>query len=550
MDEAIKTPTRAKKLRRLSDIAEGIEKVSEKPITLPQKLSNSDALAHILENNLTKSSYINMRLISKNNYADIWPTYNNICEEKKICRPENIQYTETSVVVSILDRLRHNDTRFLKLYDNEIKVLLQDIPDNGTIKLEAESKVGFDGSSGHSIYNQAFSLQNKDKSEASLLATCLVPLQYRTENGYPIFTNPVPQSSSFCQPIRLEFLKETPEMSLYLDNWIEDQIRQISPNIIEIELENPPGKKMVEIHHILKKTMLDGKAKNAVTETASPQTCFLCKANPKKCNILENFPSIFPTIKDNLQYGGVCDLHAWIRAFEAINKLSDKLTIKKWRRSKNDKKEIEKRKKIRQARFKEELGLIVDVPRSGGAGSSNTGNVARRAFQSEEKFASITEVDINLIHRIHIMLITINLDRTINVEAFRAYGFDTAALWVSLYNWYYMPVSLHQLLFHAWESIKTSILPISLYTEQSLESCNKSFKHDRLHHSRKDTRIHTIMDQFNRQNDKSDLLIAMKLQNRRYRKRPKEIPEDALSLILEENSIQEDSDGDVNNNDI
>ena len=106
-----------------------------------------------------------------------------------------------------------------------------------------------------------------------------------------------------------------------------------------------------------------------------------------------------------------------------------------------------------------------------------------------------------------------------------------------------MPVSLHQLFFHAWESIKLSILPISIYTEQSLESCNKSFKHDRLHHSRKYSRVHTITDQFNRQNDKADLLIAMQLQKRRNQKKTQKLSKDALSLLIEENAL-EDADED------
>ena len=76
------------------------------------------------------------------------------------------------------------------------------------------------------------------------------------------------------------------------------------------------------------------------------------------------------------------------------------------------------------------MGLTVDVPRSGGAGNSNTGNVARRAFQNEEAFSNITQVDQELIHRIHMMLIAINADVSINVEAFKQYGMDTAQLWV------------------------------------------------------------------------------------------------------------------------
>ena len=56
----------------------------------------------------------------------------------------------------------------------------------------------------------------------------------------------------------------------------------------------------------------------------------------------------------------------------------------------------------------DEIGLLVDTPRAGGSGTSNTGNTARKAFQNESKFAEILGIDPELIHRIHLML---NVDR-------------------------------------------------------------------------------------------------------------------------------------------
>ena len=92
---------------------------------------------------------------------------------------------------------------------------------------------------------------------------------------------------------------------------------------------------------------------------------------------------------------------------------------------------------------------------------------------------------------------------TLDEEAFRLYGRQTAELWVLQYGKFYMPVSLHQLFIHGWESLRQSSLPITFFTEQSLESCNKAFKSDRLHHSRRDSRLNTMTDQFNRQTDRT-----------------------------------------------
>ena len=48
----------------------------------------------------------------------------------------------------------------------------------------------------------------------------------------------------------------------------------------------------------------------------------------------------------------------------------------------------------------DEIGLLVDTPRAGGSGTTNTGNTARKAFQNESKFAEILGIDLELIHRI------------------------------------------------------------------------------------------------------------------------------------------------------
>ena len=129
------------------------------------------------------------------------------------------------------------------------------------------------------------------------------------------------------------------------------------------------------------------------------------------------------------------------------------------------------------------------------------------------------------------LLICINVDHPINEEAFKAYAKETAARWVELYDWCYMSVTLHQLFFHSWESIRFSSLPLSAFSEQSLESCNKTFKNDREHHTRKDTRLHTIEDQFHRQNDRSDILIGLKITAKIKKAPSEEIPDDALNLL-------------------
>ena len=543
MEKAGETPTRASKLRRLSGLADAMETVPTTPLSLPTKISPTDGLIHLFHSNMTQEAYISNRLISKEHGADIWPSYVKVQAEKKHARPENIKFEETSAIVPLADRLRHNDKRIAEVFAERIQELLQDVPDGGTLEVVGESKAGFDGSTGNSVYQQAFSLENRDTTEESLLSTCIVPLQYRTVQGDIIFINPVPQGPTICQPVRLEYRKETPAASKEIDDWLKDGAESMPPHIVQV------GEKFLKFTHIVRRTMLDGKAKNAVTDTASSQRCFLCGATSSQFNNLENLAASFPTKEEALEYGGVCDLHAILRAFDAINTLSDKLNVKAWKpRTNADKEDVKKRKEARQKKFRERLGLVVDVPRSGGAGNSNTGNVARKAFRNEEIFAEITEVDPNLIHRINVLLIAINVDHAIDLKALKAYGFETAKLWVEKYPWCYMPTTLHQLFLHSWESIPLSSLPLSFFSEQSLESTNKFFKADRLHHARKDSRLHTIQDQFFRQSDKSDILIALGLWEKRKKKHHVDLPRDVQDLLVGGGQDDEGSDDDNDDN--
>ena len=67
---------------------------------------------------------------------------------------------------------------------------------------------------------------------------------------------------------------------------------------------------------------------------------------------------------------------------------------------KTDKEAVSARKEERKKRMHDEIGLLVDTPRAGGSGTTNTGNTARKAFQNESKFAEILGIDLELIHRI------------------------------------------------------------------------------------------------------------------------------------------------------
>ena len=134
---------------------------------------------------------------------------------------------------------------------------------------------------------------------------------------------------------------------------------------------------------------------------------------------------------------------------------------------KTDKDAVSARKEERKKRMHDEIGLLVDTPRAGGSGTSNTGNTARKAFQNKSNFAEILGIDPELIHRIHLKLIAVNADILLDLNSFREYGRQTAEFRVNKYPHFCMPVSLHQLFILSWEAIPYSPLPDSFFMEQS-----------------------------------------------------------------------------------
>lgn len=96
-------------------------------------------------------------------------------------------------------------------------------------------------------------------------------------------------------------------------------------------------------------------------------------------------------------------------------------------------------------------------------GSTNDGNTSRRFFENPSITANAIGVDEDLIHRFKIILTTINSSKPIDTGKFHEYCMKTAKLYVELYGWYYMPITVHKVLMHGSQIISEAILPIGLH---------------------------------------------------------------------------------------
>ena len=150
--------------------------------------------------------------------------------------------------------------------------------------------------------------------------------------------------------------------------------------------------------------------------------------------------------------------------------------MKKWAlRSDADNKKVKAKKNLIQSRFRNEVGLVIGIPRSGGSGSSNNGNTPRRFFRNAEQTAAIINVDVHSIKRIYVVLCTLSSGFMIDVDKLKDYCLETAELFIQLHPWYYMPQSLHKILIHEWQVVDEMVLPIGMMSEEALEARNKDF---------------------------------------------------------------------------
>lgn len=324
-----------------------------------------------------------------------FPSYTEVQKAKQKCYPNKnkIITSETSAQVSLQCLLDHTTERIIELKKSEFASLTNEELSQVTL----HCKWGFDGSSGHSSYKQAF--HGAEASDSSVLITSIVPLKLSC-NERVIWQNPRPSSTRLCRPLKIEFLKETSITSKLEKERVENEIKNLENSIVLCD------ERVITINHVLMLVMIDGKVCNAITGTTSTQRCYICSATSKDFNSVEKM--IIKEINVETLKFGISILHGWIRFLESLLHLSYKIPIKKWQaRGENEKKIIAETKKRIQKEFRDQTGLIVDEPKPG-FGNTNDGNTARRFFQNAQVSSEITNVDLELIERMHSILVVIS----------------------------------------------------------------------------------------------------------------------------------------------
>lgn len=468
------------------EVANKIKKSFEPACKLPMKYTLEEALALYIDGRFTRHSYILMQGGGKKRNANIYPTYDVLVSAKSKCYPLGVEISNTSGEVPLQNLIDHTIMRIIESQKNLWETSNEKL-------LTAVYKWGCDGSSGHATYRQGYSEIDASCFDEHLFAICLVPLQILMEDSI-VWQNPRPSSTRYCRPIKLMFQKETSSLISAEVKKINEEILKISPTTI--------GK--LEIQHRFHLTMIDGKTFGVIAGSSS-QICGICKASPKMMNdlhILKHRSS-----DENMYEYGLSTLHCWIRFFECILHIAYRIPIKKWQIRGADKDIANQTKSNIQEKLRMQMHLLVDVAKPG-SGNTNTGNTARRFFENPYLASLITGVNEQLINNFSVILRTLACGYNINVEKFREYTMHTAAMFIELYPWFYMPNSVHKVLLHGADVIEKMAVPIGLLSEEALEARNKDFRYIRQHHTRKTSRQKTMQDLMNQLFVSSDPFIS------------------------------------------
>lgn len=268
------------------------------------------------------------------------------------------------------------------------------------------------------------------------------------------------------------------------------------------------------------------------------QNCPICGATPTMMNSSEHLEEGFTANEDALNYG-ISPLHAWIRFFECLLHISYRMELKTWRVTKDLKISYLKRKASVLDSLYKAFGVRADQPRSGGKGTSTTGNICRRVFSNPELLSSVLGIEKELIERFRNILIAINCQEALNPETFDQYCKDTYSFYLQHYDWYKIPSSVHKVLAHAGEIIIHSPAPLGVLAEEAAECQHKKLKITRTHFSRKRSRLDNLHDVFMRAMHQSDpYLSSMWLRKKNHKKVSSTYPDEVRSFMIFEDTKQ------------
>lgn len=507
------------------------QKIADGEASNLKDMSNEErqdrGLAAFLEMRGTKSTYEKIRCVvkpkNKSSKSCSLPSYKLIVKAKNRCCP-NFIVTNAGCSVEPQDIVDLNTKRLFEDFEG--------IKSGETYQLV--HKYGMDSASGMSLFHQK---SDSEIDEGTILTNAFVPLILREISiNTIIWKNPKMNSSRLCRPLDFEHTKETTEKILEKFNYYESKLKNLNPTMI----------RGAEIQHQFFCTMLDGKAVNAITNTKSTE-CHICGATYAQIQDISNFGNFTPK-EHNLRFG-MPILHSKLKVLENIMNVAFKLRhhTEKMEIDNMDNKSAEDKTKKAERRllFKETLKLYKEnllkelYKQTGlqisrliqGKGTTNSGNVSRSFFKKYTVISQITGIDEQFLKKLYIILICTSTSRyTLNSSTFNPFAKEVYMEYLEKYGSVHkMCPTLHKLLRHAGEISDYFKLPISIFSEETIEVCHQIVRNARKWFSFKSSREITNRDIMRRFLIEGDPKIS-KL--RGYQKDQLDLPSECYPLLL------------------
>ena len=279
---------------------------------------------------------------------------------------------------------------------------------------------------------------------------------------------------------------------------LQQQVNNLKPLVLS---ENPA----VTVIFKGLMTMVDGKVLQELTNSPASSSCPICHKTYRQ--IAQPDGDFAP--KEGSLHFGASILHFGLRTFEALCHIGYKQDVRKSRvpLSPAEKDVVRNREREVKAQFRQKLGLIIDQRRDGGAGSTTTGNVARKAFDHPQITSQILGVPQKLVENLAMLWGTMASGFEIDHEKFENLCKETKKIYFDSVAWYSIPPTLHKIFEHGRQLIEECPVPLGLTNEEASEANNKVLRAFRLHHSRKTSWRDGIQDLFQRMMEVSDPVI-------------------------------------------
>uniref|UniRef100_A0A2A4ITJ8 Uncharacterized protein n=1 Tax=Heliothis virescens TaxID=7102 RepID=A0A2A4ITJ8_HELVI len=481
-----------------------------------QKICPKKTLGMFTKLELTKDKYEYLMHWLQSEGYNILVSYKALSEEKTKSYPEGMVITESSASVPLQNLLDHTTKRILETKSvNEISQITSE-------NLTLYSKWGSDGASGQSEYLQKFSTE--EVSDSHLYMTSVVPLKLSESDNInkSVWINDKASSTQYCRTLQFSYVKETAEI-------IRNEKRKVDEEISKLrETKVTVNNREFKIKHELYYSMIDGKTAQSVTGTPAASSCFICGATISKMNKIEELQSR-PVNEEALKFG-MSPLHARIKLMECLLHIAYNMEFKRGRVDSHTRPIKEARKQSIKRELKDKIGIQVDTVKQG-SGTTNSGNTSRRFFANPNLVSEITGLDKDLVKRFAVILEAITIREPVDPTKFGDFCMETAKKFVTLYEWYNMPPTLHKILIHGKAIMEKCIFPVGILSEEAQECRNKDYKKYRLKHSRKCSRIATNEDVMHRMMVTSDPLISYLTPFFNNKKKHSDLSEEVIALL-------------------